>query len=557
MRWLGTPPPKHRVYPWLAALAGAILVGRLAVTVGDFSPTTDEPCHIGAAVSMVEAHKLIALVSHPPLARWVAVIPLWMDGARLPQCRGVTTVGKEDLGYALGTQVLYNSKASFKVLLDHARLAMLIFPVLALLFVYLLGKMLVNQWTGFIAAAFFSVDPTLLGHGFWICTDAAACAGYLAALYFGLRWLKRPAMGSAAGAGLATGLAISAKFSCVIIIAAMALVAWASRRDVQAGRRRDLFGQLATMAVVGFLAVWATYQFDISPLGDQDVMGHPPQWEHLPAFVRETPVPMPSFFLGLARLAAHDHFGHAAYLNGQVRSSGWWYYFPEILAVKSPVCFLAAIFAAICLCVFTGQWRLWAARAIGIPAGVFLAVAMAGRIDIGIRHILPAIGLLYLLAAWQLSRPGWVWLLMGLVIGSAIETAAVHPDYLSYFNFAAGGPADGDRYAVDSNLDWNQDVYRMADWIKAHDEGRPYAIRLSSQRMKPLLRAMGLDPGALDASPHGRLLFISKNVRLLDGRLPWLARYHAIAHIGYSIDVYDLTGPAGPDEPDDSHGANE
>src|SRR5208282_2638465 len=143
------------------------------------------------------------------------------------------------------------------------------------------------------------------------------------------------------------------------------------------------------------------------------------------------------------------------------------------------------------------------------------------------------------------------WILTGLILIAGIETAAVHPDYMAYFNLAAGGPSRGDRFALDNNLDWNQDLFRLADWIRQNDHGRPYALRLSAQRNRPLLLKLGLDGAALEAPPHGRLLFISKNSRLIDGRLPWLAQHRPIDPVGYSIDVYDLTGPPRPNEPDD------
>jgi hypothetical protein len=543
------------------------MVLRLAISVGVFSPAIDESSHIGAAVSMIEAHKLIAPGSHPPLARLVAAVPLWLDGARLPQCRGQTAVGTEDLGYALGTEVLFHSSKPFSTLLIHARLAMLIFPAIALFYLYLLGRRLLGPAAAMAAVIFFSVDPTLLGHGFWIGNDMAGCAGFLAATYHGLRWLDRPTWPSAVVVGLACGLAVALKFSCLLVIPALALL-WLIRKGMS---WRRLAVQLPAIVAVAFLALWATYLFNIGPLSDQAGLNAASQissdnsaaqamrrqWQHIPRWVRETPVPMPSFFLALGRLAAHDRFGHEAYLNGQVSTHGWWYYFPELLAVKSTLGFLAALAIASLLALVRRQWRDWPTCAILIPAGIFLAAAMAGNIDIGIRYILPAIPFLYLFIAAQLARPRWGWLLACLILCSAVETAAVHPDYLSFFNIAAGGPSRGQRFALDSNLDWNQDVYRLADWIRAHAAGRPYAIRLSGRRNKPLLAALGLDPESLDASPHGKLLFISKNVRLMYGQLPWVSRYKAIAHVGYSIDVYDLTGPPGPDEPDDVPPADE
>jgi hypothetical protein len=536
------------------------MLGRLALSVGTFSPTIDESSHIGAAVSLIEAKKLIAPGSHPPLARLVAAIPLWLDGARLPQCRGQTTIGTEDLGYALGTQVLYHSAKPYSTLLIHARLAMLIFPAIALLYVFLLGRMLLGQPAATLAVIFFSVDPTLLGYGFWVGNDVASCAGCLAATYHGLRWLIQPNWRTAAIAGIALGLAIATKFSCLLVIPLIFLLALA-----RTSPWRKLLIHLPLIAAVAFITLWGTYLFNVGPLSDQaglQAPEHPSsdnaaaqamrrQWQRVPRFIRETPVPMPSFFLGVARLAAHNSFGHLAYLNGQVSTAGWWYYFPEVFALKTPLGFLAALLIAAILFVTRRDWRQWPTRAILIPAALFFVAAMAAKLDIGIRYILPAIPFLYLFVASQLARPGWIAVLVALILCAAVETAAVHPDYLSYFNIAAGGPSNGDRFALDTNLDWNQDVFRMADWMHNNLNGRPYAIRLDGLRNKPLIEKLGLDPAALDAPPHGKILFMSKSARLIDGRLSWLSHRQPIAHIGYGIDVYDLTGPARPNEPDD------
>jgi hypothetical protein len=628
-------PSTHRcIYPWLALAAGVVMILRLALSVGVFSPATDEPSHVGAAVSMIEAHKLIAPGGHPPLARLLAAIPLCLDGARLPQCRGQTTIGTEDLGYALGTQVLYHSIKPAGTLLIHARLVMLLFPAISLFYLYRLARWLAGPPAAAAAVAFFSFDPTLLGHGFWIGNDVAACAGYLAATYYAFLWLDKPAWPRAALAAAACGLAVSAKFSCLLVIPAVALLAL-----TRISPWRTLIMQLPMMALIAFATLWATYFFNVGPLSDQAGLNAPAQhdaaadsqaqsmrqqWQRLPRWIRQTPVPMPSFFLALARQSVHNRFGHLAYLNGHVSSKGWWYYFPEVLALKSPIGFLGAFLIALGLRVrdtcrkefppppvlrgregsrrfiggspgvgverrlahetptlalplstgggeeealpnvsrtlgllFLGrQWRGWRMRHVLLPPAVFLAAAMTSNIDIGIRYVLPAIGFLYLFAAIQLARPGWAWLLGCLMLCAAVETAAVHPDYLGYFNLAAGGPSRGDRFALDSNLDWNQDVYRLADWIRANAPGRPCAIRLAGQRNAPLLRQLPLNPDALVASPHGRMLFISKNVRLIDRPLPWLSRYRPIAQIGDSIDVYDLTTvPPNPGEPDDSPSA--
>jgi hypothetical protein len=41
----------------------------------------------------------------------------------------------------------------------------------------------------------------------------------------------------------------------------------------------------------------------------------------------------------------------------------------------------------------------------------------------------------------------------------------VAPDYLAYFNEAAGGPDRGLRWLADSNLDWGQALRRLPGWM--------------------------------------------------------------------------------------------
>ena len=46
-----------------------------------------------------------------------------------------------------------------------------------------------------------------------------------------------------------------------------------------------------------------------------------------------------------------------------------------------------------------------------------------------------------------------------------VSVVSVFPHFLAYFNELAGGPDKGYLYAVDSNLDWGQDLKRLALWV--------------------------------------------------------------------------------------------
>jgi hypothetical protein len=117
-----------------------------------------------------------------------------------------------------------------------------------------------------------------------------------------------------------------------------------------------------------------------------------------------------------------------------------------------------------------------------------------------------------------------------------IGVAASHPDYLAWFNEAAG--AHPERIAVDSNLDWGQDMLRLARLTRAHGidtiaihcvSAMPFSRRgTNGVALAPFERAHGwlavsetvlaLDPGArrggykwLEAFPWER---VGRSIRI-------------------------------------------
>src|SRR5947207_5522155 len=217
-------PARHWSYPWIAILAGAVMLARSIVVICTFNHTIDEPYHIGSAVVLYEAHKLTAGAQHPPLARLVAGLPLILQGVRLPAARGEYIV-VEYPAFDIGQQILFSGQLSYWRMLISARLALLVFPIIAMFYVYRLGRWLGNSLIAMLATVFFSVDPTFLGHSTWIGTDSAACAGFVAGTYYGLRFTARPSWKRAMIFGIALGLAISCKYSCLLLIPAIVVFA--------------------------------------------------------------------------------------------------------------------------------------------------------------------------------------------------------------------------------------------------------------------------------------------------------------------------------------------
>jgi hypothetical protein len=565
-----SPPLSPLLCRTVAIIATTVMLLRVVQTIFLFNNTCDEPYHIASAVVMYDVGKHASGVEQPPLTRIVAGLPLYLRGVRLPPDELTTAVVNMHDTYMQGTAILFHSKLSYWQVLITARLSMLIFPLIALLYLYLLAAWIGNEFVAALSVLFFSFDPALLGHSTWVCTDMAACAGFMAATYHGLRWVVLHGWRRAVATGVAVGAAVAAKYSCMFVIPAIGLLLIVRPLSVFKSnlpnklatyfRRWPSIGQIATVGVVAFITLWGTYFFNVDRMSNQTIFPTArAEWLRIPAKIRNAEMPMPSFVLGLMRLISHNKAGNNSYLNGQFSAVGWWYYFPEAIAVKEPLGLLAGLAAAGVLFCVPGPRARWRMATILIPPAVFLAAAMNGHLDIGIRHVLPVLPFLYLLVCFQLTRIGTKGLILlgALIAVAAVESLLIAPNYAEFFNLAAGGPTRGAKYLIDSNIDWGQDIAPLADWLHSDQaRGREYSLRLFMFPDKSLCRTLGLDPAALYRDSHRGLLAISKNVRYgvgagatedwLDQPRPdytWLSNYPIVKRIGYSIDIYDLDAP--------------
>ncbi|WP_428936961.1 glycosyltransferase family 39 protein [Fontivita pretiosa] len=556
-------PAKHRwIHPTIILVAIVVMVARIGSTWPIFNDTVDEPYHLGSGVALLEARRHVHGIQHPPLARLVAAIPLWLSGVRLPEPWRDSTIHADIDAFDVGDRLLMHGPWPYGTMLTRARAGMLLFAVLVVLYVYLLGRYIGSPLVGICSAVLVSTDPTLLGHGGLVGNDVAAAAGFLAALYHGTRFIARGNGRAAFAGGVAMGLGVACKFTAALAAPALGLLLLSRRgraliRGRLAAYRRAWpgAGALAIFLVTAFLSLWATYFFDIGRLDDSaSAVAGAASWERIPRFLRHLPLPMPSAILGLITLLEHNRAGHGAmYLNGQISTAGWWYYFPEAIVIKSPMSLSIGLLLA-----GTVALRRPRPRRIGvllIPAMLFLLASMSSRVNIGVRHVLPVIPLLYLIIVHVLAGTRRRGIIVALMILALLETAWVHPDYLAFFNTLVGGPGNGDRYLLDSNLDWGQDQARARRWLAEHAKGRTVSLRVFGH---PRLRQWPADGYQIVAAgePARGLLLVSRNVFWglypcvytdSQGRtrpepdVSWaLDRLRPVARIGFSIDVYDL-----------------
>ena len=158
----------------------------------------------------------------------------------------------------------------------------------------------------------------------------------------------------------------------------------------------DRLGQLVKQRAAGFaiavgvclFTVWAAYFFSF---------GKVPVWNvSLPAW---------EYFDGIRVALMHNSNGHPAYLLGEARTFGWWYYFPVALAVKTPLALLALLAVGIGVCWSTRR-RVVYLMPMAFSLGILLP-AMAGNVNIGVRHVLPVYVGLAVIAGCALASVRW------------------------------------------------------------------------------------------------------------------------------------------------------
>jgi hypothetical protein len=535
---------------------------RIVSTYHTFSQTTDEPAHLVTGLELLVRGTYTLEPLHPPLAR-IAI-------ALGPYLSGLTLTGQKDMWKEGNDLLLANGRYLHNLSL--ARLGVLPFFLLATFLVWYWGRVLYGNGPALIATLLFTTSPIVLAHAGLATTDIALTATFTGALVAYTNLLKRPSYFRSATLGVALGLATLSKFSALAFMPACGLVLlgyrWflereeSEKTETPAGTHQFRWSRgLLLAALATFLVIWSGYRFSIGSITDAAARPHPTV-DHLfgargtlwnwANSVAECPMlPAPAFFRGLAALREKEASGHKGYLLGQIRQKGWWYFFPVALAVKTSLPFLIFVVAGIHhLSKSAWRERDWIAAAPVVAASALLLVCMPSHINIGVRHILPIYPLLAMIAGagawrlWNLNRPRYggitlVLIFLGWHLTSSIRA---HPDYLAYFNEFAGSHPE--KILIDSDLDWGQDLLRLAGVLHQKSIERVSIAYAGSPEID--LHQFNLPPIRVIAPHQHTVGWIAISLLRLkigglgfpDDSFTWLEAYKPVFLVGRSIRLY-------------------
>ena len=366
------------------------------------------------------------------------------------------------------------------ILLPMARLASLWVWLVALALVVYWSRRLYGPRAMVLAAWWFAMSPNLLAHGPLITMETpivAAMTGMTILFWVFLQTRDRRAFVASAILG---GLAFSCKFSAVLAPPIFGLI-WCLEEWRNKDRRPLRALMTVAAGMIGFAAIMAVSDFAVTGGAlltiSQRTGDHPSLGGRLGSTLgswigRIIESPIPQDWVGFVRQTQLQRSGAPSYLFGEVRNTGWSYYYLVALAVKVPLTFwlVAAVRGTMVRRIPTSG-RDWILPAI---AAAFVAVASVGSSrNMGIRYLLPMAPLAIVWISALAEGNRWSRrLIWGGLAAQAIAVASIHPYELTYFNALASGPIGGRRILADSNLDWGQGLKPLARLQAEHPEYR-------------------------------------------------------------------------------------
>jgi hypothetical protein len=178
-------------------------------------------------------------------------------------------------------------------------------------------------------------------------------------------------------------------------------------------------------------------------------------------------VPARGYLRGLQEFTNMLGGGKSCFLLGSYSDTGWWYYFPVAFAVKTPLPTLFLIGFAL---FYSWRRRTWRRGLfLLIPAVIYFGCCLASPFNIGYRHLLPVLPLLFIFSGQVANtdwRPKQTWAIGVVLLGLVVGSLAIFPHYLAYFNELVGGPSRGYKVLADSNLDWGQDLIGLREYMR-------------------------------------------------------------------------------------------
>ncbi len=596
---------QKQVSSFCVVLVFAVVFGTMTISsIRDKSLTVDELTYISSGYYMLATGDLSLHSGHPIFIQMFNALPLLAMDLRLPRHKTpFFEPGKYSNleNWKYGFEFLYKTnreKAEHIIFLS--RLMVVLLAIILGVYVFAWAKALYGIRAGFFALFLYVFSPNILAHSRLATLEIGITALTFIAVYYFRKLMFTPTAGHLLAAGIFFGLALVSKITSGLLIPVfllymlLFLIYRPPDPSLSNNRTAQLPSRNLTMRISLFFGVLIIAWFVILlSYGFQDVFKpldtfaaeraaavsekiHSMSGVPVNGFIGSLPVPFPASFIDAFEFQ-YDHAlkGHPTFMMGHYSTKGWWYYhlFAFLVKVPIPVLLLSVMsFVFIISKLKSREIVSIDEYILFIPIISIFSFVSLGNIKEGFRHLIPVMPFLFVLISklvtikWRRKKlvvPAFV-ILCGWYVFSSIS---IYPHYLAYFNELIGGPKNGYKYFVDSNLDWGQDLKGLKNYMNENNISK---IKLSYFGSgDPSLYGIDYEPlpsiGLKPPEPHmkwwyekgyemdcgpvsGTLAVSATNLQGLLFRnhdcFAWLDNYESVKKIGYSIFVYRIPAKA-------------
>ncbi|HBA73131.1 MAG: hypothetical protein A2X82_18160 [Geobacteraceae bacterium GWC2_55_20] len=501
------------------------------ISISSQSATFDEVQYFGIGKYLLTTHKwdVMGAILHPPLPYYLNSFPhlfveqprqLWEYGPDIVRDRAF--LGAVD--YYRGQALLSDPSNHNDRLLIASRLMTALLSVLLGWYVYRFSSDLYGEKGGILSTVLFAFNPAMLAFSGLIVPDMPLTVFSFIALYHVWKNLKYHALGSSLAAGIFTGLALLSKFNAVLLMPLVLIFYLAAMYR----EKKNLLPHMLLIFCIALIVLVLGFGFDLEP-----------------------------YLEGILFQFDKRVSGQAAFLMGNYTDFGWWYFYPLVFLFKTPISVLILFMLSLALLFLKKRRELFDDLFLLAPIICTMLFFSFSQGAIGVRYLLPAYPFMFViigsLCNFTVRIRCFSYAMVAWCIAASLYFA---PHYLAYFNELVGGPANGYKYLVDSNLDWGQDLIGLKKFMDINgiqrislsyfgaDSPQRYGINydwlpshylFNPEPDKPVL----IHPDQLIAVSATNLQGV-----YLDSKdeYSWLKNKQPVAKIGYSIFVYDLKG---------------
>jgi 4-amino-4-deoxy-L-arabinose transferase-like glycosyltransferase len=480
----------RKIVTGVLAMFLLIAIGRVLASYAVTAQAFDEPCHVAAAIELIDRGTYQLDPYNTPLARLAIGAPLYLAGARMPLYAPDDPARRNYND--VGNKILHGG-TNYPLTLALARSGVLPFLVLSTIVVFCWTKREFGDLAAVMSVVLFTTLPVILAFSSVAYSDISAAFAQPAALFAFALWLEEPSGKRASWLGVITGLALLAKFTTLLYLpvgaAAILAVRWLRPKQEDTSkpaiRRSALIFHILAASLIAVVVVWGGYVFSTGRV--QQSLGisaeSMPSFQHFPGPLRQTAravilrnpvVPAPGLLNGIASAWAFNKEGPPSYFMGQIKRGGWWYFFFVDLALKSPLAFLVLGLIGL-IALVQDRARKWTALSPAASMSAILLATTMTKVYYGVRHVIAVYPLLAIVAGYgasylwqvqgrrQIAARSILSILLVWQIGSSLSASG---NFLAYFNVLAGKDPSK-LFVAGCDLDCGQDLIRLSKELKA------------------------------------------------------------------------------------------